>query len=96
MLTNFQGSFIVKECWKHPNHKIKIWGGENTNQVYSIQIIVSIKPPLWATWNFLTQDLTVNTVELHKALGTVLPWFEPDISDYRKLVEKIRLYLVFS
>lgn len=99
MLIEFEETlkYTVKKCYKHPSHWIRFTVSGITDQIFKIQMLVEASPtPLYATWYFLSKELLLGPRNLGGALGQSLPWFEPDFSDYRKLIEKIKTYLVFS
>lgn len=97
MMTEFDNSSVVtKKCYKYPSHWIRLTSCDVDNEIYKIQILVSNEPLVYATWHFLSKELRIHGRELTRLVGTPLPWFEPDINDYRKLVEKMRTYIVFS
>ncbi len=50
----------------------------------------------YATWIFNLQTLYIYSRLKEDKLVTTLPFFYPDLTDYKKLVNKIKTYLVFS
>ena len=100
MLTEFVGAGgTYKTCRKRPGHQISFTSSDVDNKVYKLQIAVGTSPMIWATWHFLTKNLRITSAAgaaITSQVGMSLPWFEPDISDLPRLVQKIRTYLVFS
>lgn len=95
MLTDFLGkSMVTKKCTKRLDHWIKMTS--YSDEVSNIQIKVSFNPPLWATWDFFMNMIHINPVEIPKAAGLIIPIFEPDLTNYRKLIDKLKTYIVFS
>jgi hypothetical protein len=88
----------LKSCKKHPNHRIDAVSDDTTNEIYAISILINNNPTIWATWHFLDQEIRIHNYSktISKILGDALPWFEPDLSDYCKLINKIRTYILFS
>lgn len=96
MLTDFRGTSLTgKSCKSHLYHQANFTADANDN-VFSIKLRISNNPQLWVTWDYFMNIVHINPVELPKATGLVLPFFEPDFDDYRKLVDKLKTYIVFS
>ena len=81
---------IWKTCSNKIGHKIEYFMHDTEDKVRSVTIQLTQKARV--SWLFdreiviLSQDNNNHT----------LPWFEPDLSQYRKLVDKIKTYIVFS
>lgn len=91
----------VKKCYKHPDHYIKTVANSFTEIIYEIQIKINNNPLTWANWNFTYKRLYVFAGDsdadffAKTPFMTELPWFEPDLNNYKKLVQKIHTYIVF-
>jgi hypothetical protein len=97
MLTEFMGHFIlIKKCFRHPDHWIKLIADADGNTVREVKILIDNDPVLYATWQFSGKLLFLSNVEISKGVKEWLPWFDPDLTDYKKLLEKVKTYLVFS
>lgn len=72
------------------------------DEVTSLTININPKTNLQATWTFGPREFCVWTGNIARtgtyAIATwkYLPYFDPDLSDYQKLVNKVKTYLVFS
>jgi len=85
---------VTKSCTRRIDHKITmIADGDEVSQMS-----LDLGNDQEAVWLF-----TLNAVWIQARLHSknpkntvVLPFFEPDLSDYKKLVDKVKTYLVFS
>lgn len=93
MLNEYMPLYLVKSCKLKLNHKVEMTVN-NANVVTTLTIGITNK--LHATWRFDNNKVYVWEWGFAKDLITYLPFFEPDLSDYKKLVKKIKTYLVFS
>jgi hypothetical protein len=66
------------------------------DEVTSLSIGISHKTQLQATWFFSTQEIWILDPSDKNKMVATIPYFDPDLSSYRKLVDKIKIYLVFS
>lgn len=99
MLTlEMDGDCTLKSCKKYPTHRIQLVSIDFNNEIYKMSLLVNDTPATWMTWHFLSKEVRVHNYSkaLSKMIGDPFPWFEPDISNYHKLMEKIKTYLVFS
>lgn len=85
---------VTKSCTLRLNHKIvMIVDGEEINQ-----LSIDLGNGLEAIFLLLMKKVWIQPT---KGSGradnfVVLPLFEPDLTNYKKLVEKVKTYLVFS
>lgn len=94
MITEFTGTYKVsKFCAHRPTHYIKFIALE-TDDVFEIIIRISVNPMSYAKWVFTSKSLRVEMTSISTPL--YLPWFEPDLSNYNKLLQKLKTYMVFS
>ena len=56
-------------------------------------ISLSTKKFIMAVWRFNKKTLKIRT---SNSPEYSIPFFEPDVSDYDKLIEKIKTYIVFG
>lgn len=87
---------VTKTCTSRLNHKIALIAeGDEVSQL-SVDlgngmeaIFLFLLNKVWVQPNNYTKNET-------KKGYVVLPFFEPDLSNYKRLVEKVKTYLVFS
>ena len=85
---------VTKYCTTRLNHKITmIVEGEEISQMS-----IDLGNGLEAIFLFLMNKIWVQSCSYVKEKRdfVILPFFEPDLTDYKKLVDKIKTYLVFS
>lgn len=58
-------------------------------------ISFDIKPNVRAVWYVYNKTFLLNTWGEIYAKDYRLPWFEPDFSDYDKMINKLKTYMVF-
>lgn len=97
LLNQDHGILTYQSCKTHTTHQLQMITGSN-DEVQKLSILVGFEPTIWATWHLLSQEIRVHNYNktISKIIGDPLPWFEPDLSDYNKLVDKIRTYILFS
>jgi hypothetical protein len=83
-----------KYCNRRTDHAIAMIVEDD--EVTSLSIGISHKTQLQATWIFNMREIWVIDLSDKDKIITTIPYFEPDLSKYRKLVNKIKTYLVFS
>jgi len=84
---------IIKECELHIDHLINLSSFNDENVVYKIVIaFYKNEERARAFWLPRQKSLMVLTNKVF----VPLPYFEPDLKNYKKLVEKIKTYLIFS
>lgn len=95
MLTNYGTSSFgfTKSCVSRLNHRIVIQAYDQ--MILKISILYE-SPQVWAVWHPLPERLEIQDINKKPVIGTPIPYFEPDLSNYPKLLDKIRTYLVFS
>lgn len=84
---------VTKSCTSRLNHKIVIIvDGDEVNQMS-----IDLGNGLEAIFLFLMDRIWIQPTKGSQKDGfVVLPMFEPDLSNYKKLVDKVKTYLVFS
>lgn len=85
-----------KLCDRHDDHMIAYTMDSGDNkQVATISI--TIQDDLGATWFLNSKKLTIHGLNWNSSRKTsYLPFFEPDLTDYPTLVNKIKTYVLFS
>lgn len=85
-----EGKSLWKSCNKRLNHNIEFFlQSEVDNRVGRFTIILG---KLRVSWWLSEQRLQI----IKDGKVEDLPFFEPDLSDYGKLINKLRTYLTFS
>lgn len=96
--------FWGKKCHKYLDHKFSILVTDN--DVVSMEIKTDTN--LNIVWSFLHKyfyilspkdiRLSLREIKLSSSYDNYkkLPWFEPDISDYNSLLDKVKKYITFS
>ena len=95
-------SYLRQTCQSKIDHHIifqSIQGKDNE----VAKVIIYIKqsaPTVRAIWDLQRLQLTIvkNGQEIDSSFQkyTEIPFFEPDLSDYSKLLDKLKTYLIFS
>lgn len=97
LLTIWETDFIVKKCEKYLNHYIKFWANEASNEVLFLLIKIFDGTKITYVTFFLKKLILRVRVRTGNAdLSIRLPYFEPDFSDYKKLINKIKTCIAFS
>lgn len=101
MLTEFTGAYItMKNCLKNVSHGIKFVAVGTTDTVLDVELRLTSNPEIWAQWDLEGKLLTIlaanPTPPGPYKKNMVLPFFYPDVYSYRKLIDKLKTYLVFS
>lgn len=109
MLTEFNGAYIlIKSCLKNISHGIKFIGIDKSADVLDIELKLSSNPEVWAMWDLVEESLCVRIMNPPRlptpklfaphpySKDVKLPYFYPEVSDCRKLIEKIQTYVLFS
>lgn len=87
----------LKEC-DHIDYNLSLFSLENEDHMFLAQLYFkdsSIRNgKIIAVWNYNSYSFFIEKNEDKKRLS--LPWFEPDLSNPKKLLNKIKTYIVFS
>lgn len=85
---------VTKSCTNKIDHKLNMIVDGNEVSQMSLDLGNGQE----AIWLFTLNAVWVQSAKYNKnPINTVvLPFFEPDLSNYKKLVEKVKTYLVFS
>jgi hypothetical protein len=91
---------LTKIC-KKSDHYFKCTLDSNSNKVERVTIRISTAPFIKVSWNIDSSKVIVTKGTLKEALEKgggdfELPFFEPDFTNYDRLVEKIKTLLIFS
>lgn len=90
---DFSGEKLTKYCINKLNHKITMLVSDDE----VTQVSIDLGNGLEAIFLLLLNKIWIQPTKASKKEGfQVLPGFVPDLSNYKKLVDKIKLYLVFS
>ena len=92
----------IKRCAKHLDHAIQYDIARscvlNTEVIRFLAIRIN-QSNIWANWNPHYQQLFLGRARDGSFIYTdavQIPYFEPDVEEYDKLVNKLRTYLTFS
>lgn len=88
-------TILIKVCKKRVNHEISYFADVPTDEVYKVRIKIPGKPIKYATWVFTKKELFIMAITGKSNLAH-LPYFEPELTDYNKLVAKVKTYILFS
>ena len=83
---------LTKKCSKRLNHNIMIRACDS-NHDYIDWISIPWNDTDVINWYYGVGSLLLSTI---KGVDYHIPWFEPDFSDFKRLKEKLKTYLVFS
>jgi|ERR1035437_1452374 hypothetical protein len=87
---------IYKKCsGAHENMFHCDYWKDNNNCITSINLHIEgeeLMTRLTAYWNYGNNTFYINTGYRTKNL----PWFEPNLSNYNALVQKVKTYILFS
>lgn len=86
--------YLRKSCGSRLDHRFACTSYDEPYDVmYSMGIEIDTENMIRVNWMFDIKQMFVCKGEddTHS-----LPYFEPDLSDYRKLVAKLRTYVMFS
>jgi hypothetical protein len=96
LLTTYKGdSVLLKTCDRRIGHEISYFANVPTDTVYKVKIRIDGTPVKYVTWVFTKKELFL-IARTGQSNITYLPYFEPDLTNYNKLVDKIRTYILFS
>lgn len=85
---------ITKHCSRRVTHNLAmICDGDD---VLSVSIGINSTNQLQARWLFNLKEVWIWEGQSSMPPDLRIPWFEPDFSDYKKLLNKIKTYVVFS
>jgi len=90
---NTNASNLVKTCNKNITHKISFTSLLRDHDEVN-RITIPWGPYCAFKWAFYAED-NYKLLFSHKFGNTKLPFFEPDLSNYKKLINKLNTYLVF-
>ena len=85
---------LVKSCSKRLNHSYFITLNSN-EELFILQLSTRFGT---FYWNFENKKAwAVSTIQPSKGKQTVtdLPWFDPDIADSKKFLNKLKTYIIF-
>lgn len=93
---------LRKVCRKRPDHQFTLIL-DNSKDVSSVGISLSMVPLIRAVWQVdhqrcIVMEGTIEEIVKNNAdeNPTILPYWEPDFSNWEELVRKVRTYVTFS
>jgi hypothetical protein len=88
--------YWTKSCLNKPDHKFIITTVPGNDDLI-VRITLQVKTDLMVTWDPTTSKCWVSDDwDLFPHPAMYIPYFEPDLSDYQKLIDKVKLYVLFS
>jgi len=107
-LFNNKSLYDVKICNKYPSHRFTIQYDSNIDKVLIMSYNDSSTKEI--RWDFNTKTIYLNKpiiikgknagvittgIPYSKLFYNTVPWFDPDISNFDKLIRKIKIYATF-
>jgi hypothetical protein len=96
LLVNYMDNFW--DCFKYNDHRFLSTTKTNSNELTQIQISFDLNNlDAFVVWNFVPKELSIFSNK-DNVYGISIPYFDPEpfINDYDKLINKIKLYMLFS
>ena len=92
----YMGQNPTKHCSLKIDHKISFILSKDSETVKSLSLSLDINRKTQVSWMFDTKEIWIIDVSPDTEKGIVtIPWFDPDFSDYKKLINKIKTYVLF-
>lgn len=88
---------IEKICDKHLNHQFRCYQYADADTIFAIDIEIDKENRIHAFFQLSIKSISIyrgNKLVARDALK--LPYFEPDLANYSKIVEKLRTYVLLS
>ncbi len=82
---------VTKYCNRRIDHSVTVLVEDEEVS----QMAIDIGNGLQAVWLFILKAVWIQGTKKDQQV-VILPFFEPDVSNYKRLVEKVKTYLVFS
>lgn len=90
---------LIKICDKRVNHRFASYSHKNSGYdiVLKATLMIDSASRLEACWWFLPKEFAIYNLNQQKVpKAHYMPWFEPDFSNYKRLIEKVKTYILFS
>jgi hypothetical protein len=93
--------YLKKLCAKRINHKFQCFVPDSEEHMSSFTTSLSYNPMVQAVWDFdsnqiLVHNGTIEEIVTYDREPTIIPWFDPDLTDFRSSLKKLKTYLIFS
>src|SRR5574338_714815 len=87
-----------KKCARRVNHNVQFFAETKDDEVYKMSTSFFIKATRFnTTWVFTHKELFVISSDPFGSPKVInLPFFDPILNNYHRLIDKIKTYLVFS
>lgn len=100
-LLNGRGMSVWKKaCETKLNHGFICLVREKDSVILGIGIMLNRQTSLKAFWDFVKNRVLVHKSEMYVPFpadnALQIPWFEPNIDEYNKLIDKVKKYITFS
>lgn len=89
--------YITKNCLRKLDHKFTCLTYRNDGYADYAGVELYSKDMIRVNWDFIRQTIFISKGPEYTVTSTRdLPYFEPDFSDYGKLIAKLKTYVTFS
>lgn len=88
---HFKQTIHIKKCYSKLNHTLVITYDDNDIQEMLRAAVVmerGYNNSIYCSWSFVNKTITINNMKLHDTC-----WFEPDFTNYKKLLNKVKTYI---
>jgi hypothetical protein len=89
----------LKMCMRRLGHTMTCTTqAGNDDELSTLSFVLNADKQLKVTWFFEDRTLFIHkgNVSQAKRLGYMIPFFEPDLSNYKKMMDKVKTYIIFS
>lgn len=87
----------TKECRRRLSHILEIDYDGETDEVVNVILTYDRTNKSQVFWFYRFKEVTVvSNANDDGGNDLRLPWFEPDLSNLKKLIQKIKIYILFS
>jgi hypothetical protein len=90
------GDVTKKSCSLKIDHRLYINTLSKSDELLEICITINMSDGTMAYWNFTKSTLWILNPRREVSTKIDIPFFEPDMSNYKKLVTKLKSYVLFS
>ena len=96
ILGKSEKDLLRKQCYKI-DHKFHCIYDSDETILFTIGLEIDPSNGLSTSWNFNTKKINIYNPRknFNSPLYNAIPWFEPDFSDYKKLLNKLKTYVIY-
>jgi hypothetical protein len=91
--------YLYATCALHTSHKISFMMLVGDDEIIHMCITINMEKQVKVVFHFKTNLIEFGKGPSNKFISNAtgsLPWFDPDLSDYAKLVDKLKTYVIMS